>query len=233
MFRIAPFGTIPLAKTSVILQVSGLLKRHTHQILCASRSSVTGYESCLTSVLDSSAARNPLESGNFFKVSNCHRDCEVLAFCKPRDCKTQANWLETKSKFSDHVFRLHLSATSSDHTFRPRLPTTPFGHAFRPHLSATPSTCFSIPRDDSSRKIGGSGSICQNRMNSEHGETQVMGPLSEQVIEKMCFYRILHSYVTTPPNVTSVVQSVIVQLKFDMYDGGGCYASYPLENDCW
>ena len=211
MFRIAPFGTTPLEKTSVTLLVSDLLKRHTHQILCASKSFVSGYESCLTSVLDSSAARNPLESGNFFKVSNCHRDCEVLAFCTPRDCKTQANWLETKSKFSDHALR-------------PRL---------RPRLSATSSTCFSIPSDDSSRKIGSSGSISHNRMNSEHGETLVMGPQSEQVIEKMYFDQILDCYVTTPPNVTSVVQSVIVQLKFGMYNGSGCYASYPLENDCW
>ena len=70
-------------------------------------------------------------------------------------------------------------------------------------------------------------------MNSEHGETLVLGPLSEQVMEKIYFYQILHCYVTTPPNVTSVVQSVIVQLEFSMFYRSGCYASYPLENDCW
>ena len=59
-----------------------------------------------------------------------------------------------------------------------------------------------------------------------------MGPPSEQVIEKMRFHQTLHCYVTTPPNVTSVVRSVIVQLKFGMYSRSGCYASYPLENYC-
>ena len=33
----------------------------------------SGYESCLTSVIDSSTERNPLEPENFFKASNRHR----------------------------------------------------------------------------------------------------------------------------------------------------------------
>ena len=49
--RIVPFETTPLLETSVIFLVSDLLKRHTHQILFASRSFVCGCESCLTSVL--------------------------------------------------------------------------------------------------------------------------------------------------------------------------------------
>ena len=144
MFRIVPFWTTPLVKTSVILLVSDLLKRHTHQILCSSRSFVSGCESCLTSVLESSG-----RSG---------------FFCTPRDLKTQANWLETKSKFSDHAFRPRLPTTPFGHVFQPRLPATPSDHAFQPRLP----TCFSMPSDDSSRKTGGSGSIFHNRMNSEH-----------------------------------------------------------------
>ena len=60
-----------------------------------------------------------------------------------------------------------------------------------------------------------------NRMNSEHGETLVMGPPSEQVIEKMYFHQTLHCYVTTPLNVTSVVRSVILLLKFGMKNRRG------------
>ena len=44
--------------------------------------------------------------------------------------------------------------------------------------------------------------------NSEHVETLVKEPPSEQVIEKMCFHQTLHRYVTTSPNVTSVVRSL-------------------------
>ena len=154
---------------------------------------------------------NAIPGREVTKPTYLNKILAASGFSTSRDCRIQG--LETKSKIFDHAFRPRLPVTPSGHAFRPRHLATSSDHAFRPRLPTTPSdhafeprlpSCCSITSDDSSHK-------------TKHGET----------LDQM-----LHCYVTTLPNVTAMVRCVLVELKLGLCYRSGCYASYPLENDC-